>query len=80
MNQTTFERVRAIVADVLEVSEARIDAASSAETIEAWDSLQHLNLILAIEQEFDAQFEPEEMERMSSVGRIVELLDARRGN
>ena len=77
MNQTIFERVRTIVADVLEVSEARITPASSAETLETWDSLQQLNLILALEQEFDLQFEPEEMERMDSVARIVELLDGK---
>ena len=79
MSSTIFERVRAVAADVLGVPAARLDARASAETIESWDSLQHLNLVLALEQEFGVQFEPEEMERMTSVGRVVELLEAKAG-
>ena len=77
MSQTIFERVRAVASDVLDVPAERITARASTDSIESWDSLQHLNLILALEQEFDVQFEPEEMERMTSVGRIVELLEAK---
>ncbi len=77
MSSTIFERVRTVAADVLDVPPARLDARASTETVESWDSLQHLNLVLALEQEFGVQFEPEEMERMTSVGRIVELLEAR---
>lgn len=76
---TTFERVRAIAADILDVQPGRITPRSSAGSIETWDSLQQLNLVLALEQEFDLQFEPEEMEQMDSVERIVALLDARLG-
>ena len=77
MSQTTFERVRAVASDVLDVPAERINARASTDSIESWDSLRHLNLILALEQEFDVQFEPEEMERMTSVGQIVELLEAK---
>lgn len=77
MSSTIFERVRAVAADVFDVPPARLDARASNETIESWDSLQHLNLVLALEQEFGVQFEPEEMERMTSVGRIVELLETK---
>jgi acyl carrier protein len=79
LSSTIFGRVRAVAADVLDVSAERLDACASTETIETWDSLQHLNLVLALEQEFGVQFEPEEMERMTSVGRIVELLEAKAG-
>ncbi|MCA1592645.1 MAG: acyl carrier protein [Acidobacteria bacterium] len=77
MTQTTFERVRAIAADVLQVPAARITPRSSMDSIETWDSLQHLNLILALEQEFDVQFEPEEMERMNSIEHITATLESR---
>ena len=77
MSQTTFERVRAVASDVLDVPAERITARASTDSIESWDSLRHLNLILALEQEFDTQFEPEEMERMTSVGQIVEILEAK---
>lgn len=77
MRETTYERVRAIASDVLQVPAERLTPRSSMETIESWDSLQHLNLILALEQEFDVQFEPEEMERAGSIEQMVALLETK---
>ena len=78
MKQATFEDVRAIAADVLQVPPQRITPESSMTTIETWDSLQHLNLILALEQRFDLQFEPEEIERMTSIRQIVAVVEEKR--
>jgi acyl carrier protein len=72
-----FERVRSIAADIFHMPRGRITLNSSAENIEAWDSLQHLNLILALEQEFDLQFEPEEIEKMNSLEQIIRVLEAK---
>ena len=52
---------------------------SSAESVENWDSVQHLNLILAIEEEYGFQFSPEEMDSAKTVGNIAGLVSARRG-
>jgi acyl carrier protein len=85
MTSTVFERVRGIAADVLNLPVAQITPESSPENIEAWDSVQQLNLILALEQEFGLAFEPEEWEKMSSVDRILTVVqtklgEVRRGN
>ena len=45
--------------------------------MEGWDSVQHLNLVLALEQVLSIQFTPEEMERMQSVGEIVAVVKAK---
>ncbi len=74
MEAQVFERLRAICADVFLIPREKIDATSSPETVDAWDSLQHLNLVLAIEQEFNVSFEPEDIEGMKSVGAISDLL------
>ena len=71
----TFPRVQQIVADLFQQSPEKITPASSPDTIETWDSLQHLNLVLALEQEFGLQFTPEEIEQMLSVELIVDLLE-----
>ena len=42
-----------------------------------WDSLRHLNLIIELEKEFDASFEPEEISEMTSYNKINEILKAR---
>lgn len=75
MISPTFERVRGIVADVLRVPTDRISRQSSPETLATWDSVQHLNLILALEQEFTLQFEPEEMDEMSSIDHILAVIE-----
>ena len=75
MSLSPFERVRQIVADIFNLPQSRIKPSSSPDTIEGWDSLQHLNLTLAIEQEFDVQFTPEEIEQLLSVELIADLLE-----
>lgn len=70
-----FERVRQIVADLFDLPQHQIAASDSPDTIEGWDSLQHLNLVLALEQEFGLQFTPEEIEQLASVELIVDLLE-----
>lgn len=80
MSEPTFERVRAIASELLQVSERRLAAEASLKDFENWDSILHLNLIIAIEQEFEAQFEPAEMEEMSSIQEIVTLLNKKLGS
>lgn len=75
MNPAVADRVRRITADVLEVPQDRILADSSSENVENWDSVHHLNLVLALEQEFGLQFEPEEIDEMNSVQYILVVLE-----
>lgn len=79
MNAQIFDRVRGIAADVLQVDGAGLTAQSSPESVETWDSVQHLNLILALEEQFGLQFEPEEMDRMKTIGQIAGVVAAKRG-
>jgi acyl carrier protein len=69
-----LERVRRITADVFNVPVETILPESSPDNIEAWDSLHHLDLVLALEQEFGTQFTPEEIEQLLSVEVIASLL------
>jgi acyl carrier protein len=71
----TLEELRGIAADIFQVGPNRISRQSSPDTIESWDSLQHLNLILALEQRFGLEFEPEEMERMNSIDAILSIIE-----
>jgi len=77
MTTPVFDRVRAIAADVFGVSAAEITRQSAPETVAHWDSVQHLNLLLALEEAFDVQFEPEEMDGMHDVEQILAVLDAK---
>lgn len=69
-----LEKTCAIVADIFEVPLDSVTAQSSPDTIETWDSIHHLNMVLALEQEFGVQFSPEEIEQLLSVELIVALV------
>ena len=72
---STLAQVQAIASDIFGVPVGKISAQSSPETIENWDSMQHLNLVLAVEEKFGLQLSPEEIEEMKSVGAIASLVD-----
>ena len=74
MSEQILERVRGIASDVLQVAPGSLNAESSPQTVEGWDSVQHLNLVLALEEQFGTQFEPDEMDEMKSIGAIALLL------
>ena len=47
------------------------------EDVMLWDSLGHMNLVMAMEDEFDVQFEVEEITEMTTAGKILEILEAK---
>ena len=53
-------KLRYVIASVFQIDAAAINEDSSVDSIEAWDSLTHLNLVLALEQEFDVSLTEEE--------------------
>ncbi len=77
MTTTTWETVRAIAGDILGVPPDSLEPGSSPENIDGWDSVQHLNLVLAMEDHFGVQIEPEEFEKMNSLGAIATFVDSK---
>ena len=76
MNEQVLSRVREIASDVLQ---ADVTGESSPETIENWDSVHHLNLVLALEEEYGFEFLPEEMDQAKTVGSLAQVVSAKRG-
>jgi acyl carrier protein len=68
------ERVFDIIAQVMNVTVGSLSEESSPESIEAWDSLKHMSLILTLEEEFGIQFSDEEIVTMLNVGLIMDAL------
>lgn len=75
----TEERVREIVAAAFEVDAGELDADSNSDTVPGWDSLGHLKLILALEDELGTLIEAEDVVRMLSIREILTILEARYG-
>ena len=66
------EKVFKILKDVLEMDEVSMN--TSQDNCENWNSLRHLNLVSELEDEFDVEFEPEEIAEMHSVNSIIEMI------
>jgi acyl carrier protein len=75
MNESILEGVRRTAADVLRQPLDQVTASASRDSVPGWDSLAHVNLVLALEQQFDLQFLPEEMMEMLSVELIAMLIE-----
>ena len=62
------------LSQVMEVPLEQLKGESSRDRIENWDSLKHMNLVLALEEEFDVSFSDREIVEMLSVEIIAETL------
>jgi acyl carrier protein len=76
MSAEVLEEVRQTVAEVFALDPASVTAASSAETVPAWDSMGHLNLILATEQRFGVTLDPEQVPQLTSVESLAAAVAA----
>jgi acyl carrier protein len=68
------QRVKEIMADVLALNPSAITDTTSMDSTASWDSLHHINLALAIEQEFNTALEITEIESMTSFAEIMRVL------
>jgi acyl carrier protein len=75
--ETTFTRVQRTMSDLFSLPPDRISLETSSEDLDAWDSMGHLMLVEALEQEFETQLTPEEVEGMKTVAAVVKVIDAR---
>lgn len=71
----TDDRLRAVFASVFGIDAARLSNDDSYETIPEWDSVNHINLVLALEAEFGIQLDPGEIAELTSVAVIRARLD-----
>ena len=67
-------KLKKVISNVLGVSIDTINDNSSPDSIDKWDSLSHLNLVMAIEAEFDVELTPEDSMDMLSVKLIRMIL------
>jgi acyl carrier protein len=75
LSASILDQVRGVASDLFSLPVDRIQPESSPETIESWDSTQHLNFVLALEEKFGLQLSPEEMEQMRNVGEAAKVIE-----
>ena len=74
MENKLEDRIKNIISAVFEIPEEQIKDHSSPDTIESWDSLKHMNLIIALEEEFEVEFNDNEIFEMMNYTLIKSII------
>ena len=77
--EAVFEKLNTIFRDNFDDDEICLTDATSAEDIEDWDSLEQINLVVAIQDAFGIKFNIEEGNAMKNVGEMADAILAKTG-
>jgi len=72
---TTMERLQEVFRDVFDDEEMKIYESMTAQDVEDWDSLMHIQLIVAVENEFGVKFTTNEVVGLKNVGEFLRCLE-----
>ena len=72
-----IEAIKSTIATTLEVPVQGLGANSSSQTIEAWDSIGHINVVMALEQRFNVKFTMDEIVQIQNVSTICEVIKSK---
>jgi acyl carrier protein len=72
-----WETLTQIFRDLFEDNELNVNPNTTAEDIDGWDSLTHIQLMVIVEQAFGTHFNTGEIANLANVGEMVELLVSR---
>lgn len=70
-----YERLNAVFRDVFDNQDICVTESTTAKDIDGWDSLTHISLLSAIEDEFDLSFSMGEAVKMKNVGDMVAIIE-----
>jgi acyl carrier protein len=79
MADDVFERVKAIIVDRLDVDESKVTLESSFKDDLEADSLDVVELVMELEDEFDMEIADEEAEKINTVGDAVDYINSTQG-
>ena len=74
MRKNKKEKLKKIFSTVFKINEDKIDDKSSPSTVKGWDSLKQMNLVIAIEEEFDVEFDEDQIIAMQNFESIYNIL------
>lgn len=73
-SETIYEKLNEVFQDVFDDDSITVNAETTADDIEDWDSLEHINLVSAVEKEFGVKFTMAQVVGMKNVGEMVDVI------
>ncbi len=77
--EEVFDRLNEVFRDVFDDDSITVTETTTADDIEEWDSLEHINLLAAVEQEFGIKFNMGQVVSMKNVGEMADIIIAQLG-
>ena len=74
-----YVKLNEVFQDVFDDEDITVNDSTTADDIEDWDSLEHINLIVAVERVFGIKFSMGETTSMKNVGAMVDIIAERVG-
>jgi len=75
MQYFSEDKLKQVLANTFDIPVQQIDETTSVDTVKSWDSLKHLNLVLALEGEFDVTFTEEQTVEILSYPLVKAVLE-----
>ncbi len=72
--EEVYERLNAVFADVFDDEDLTVNDKTTAADVDGWDSLMHITLIDAVEEEFDISFDMKTIVKLKNVGELVDSI------
>lgn len=69
-----FERLNKVFREVFDDETISLNENTTADDIDGWDSLTHINVIFAVQEEFDVKFSVKDIIAMKNVGQLVDII------
>jgi acyl carrier protein len=73
----TYDKLNEVFREVFADDEISLTPETTADDIEGWDSLSHVNLIIAVEMKFDIEFTQKEIRSFSNVGEMAACVESK---
>lgn len=72
--QEAYERLTKVFREVFDDEGIQLNDETTAEDIEDWDSFEHINLVVAVEDEFSFKIPMGKVVTMKNVGEMVDII------
>jgi acyl carrier protein len=78
-NNDVMTKLTGVFQNVFNHEPLRLSRTTTANDVDGWDSLMHINLIVAIEREFKIRFTTREITGLQNVGELMDLIASKHG-